>query len=118
MIGMFNFSRNAYVVIDSDLGKSKFEPAKKRIETEWFKHARSRPDELGLWYDQAGEIQTIEDYITHPQSRSLLDRTYSKPKNATDCVGVWGMLSLADFAADLPLRIEDLYNKITAWGDQ
>ncbi len=118
MVKMFSFSRNAYVVIDGDLGKSKFEPAKKRIETEWLKHSKDRPDELGLWYDKKGKIKTIEDYITHPQSRSQIAGSGSKVKKATACVLLWDALSLADFTADLPQRIEDLYYKITAWNDR
>ncbi|MCP4488446.1 MAG: AAA family ATPase [Gammaproteobacteria bacterium] len=118
MVSMFSFSRNAYVVIDGDLGKSPFESAKKRIESEWRKHSKKRSKKLGLWYDPASEIKTIEDYIIDPKSRDLLKRTYSKPENANDCVRIWGTLYLADFKDGLSLRIEDLYKKITAWGDQ
>ena len=116
MVQMFSFSRNAYVVIDGDRGKSHFERAKERITTEWRQLAKCRPDMLGLWYDQTGKVKTIEDYISHQGSRDLLVRK-KKLKNARDCVLLWDALSLADFAEDLPQRIEDLYNKISAWGN-
>jgi AAA domain, putative AbiEii toxin, Type IV TA system len=120
LVSMFSFSRNAYVVTDSDavvkdgiiVDKSNFKKAKGYIKTQFEK--LNNPN-LGMWYKE-GEIaiRTIEDYI--PEGlKSSTDKT--KKLNAQENIKGWNGKKLSEFNHDLENEIKILYDLIQKWNN-
>jgi len=122
LIEMFSFSRNAYVVMDSDAvirpdnkiyDQSNFEAAKQFIKTQIFS-MNEKGYKLGLWFSEGNtELRTIEDYLDH----SSLDIVASGRKKieAQKRVAKWGNKKIGDFDSPLSNEIEMLYKQISKW---
>jgi len=127
LVEMFSFSRNAYVVIDSDAwikkegdditDKSKFEKAKNFIADQ-FESLSEFGFNVGLWYDKRNtEITTIEDHIdTSSIEKVGMRGNKSKVQYAYQIVSTWDSeKKLEEFKGDLKLRVEDIVNHIRLW---
>lgn len=122
LVEMFSFSRNAYVVLDSDTAKSEegkifdksnFSKAKAYIKTQ-FEGKIVEGYKLGLWFAEGDiELRTIEEYLDED---SLKIGSSSKKKVAAqNRVAEWDNKNLNDFHPALKNEIELLYEKISSW---
>lgn len=122
LVAMFSFSRNAFVVIDSDAekqpdgtikDKSNFVAAKKFIKGQ-MDTLQAQGKNLGLWYNEGDiDVRTIEDY---------LDDNYeaikgTKKIRAQRIVESWDerKMKLSDFSNNLVAEIKKLYETIEQW---
>jgi hypothetical protein len=118
LVSMFSFSRNAFVVLDSDAVKksgkiidnSNFQEAKQFIKNQ-FDHLDN--SNLGLWYKKnQTNIRTIENYI--PKKLNISTEPTKKLK-AQNSVSMWEDVKLNDFKYNLKKEIEILYGLIEKW---
>lgn len=130
---MFSFSRNNYVVIDSDATKneygeiediSNFIKAKHYIrdkiiqKIEQSNHNNSAMPQIGIWYKEGKiDIPTIESYLDD-DSENIKGST--KKLRALKIVETWSesQKKLSDFKAGLSDEIELLYNMIAGWNNE
>jgi len=122
LVEMFSFSRNAYIVVDSDavklsdgkiIDKSYFSKAKLFIESQV--HQLNRDGyKLGLWYPEGdAKLRTIEDYL---DADSLSVGTSSTKKIAAQKrVALWEKKTLNDFPEALGREVKKLYEQIRDW---
>lgn len=126
LVKMFSFSRNAYVVIDSDATKtqygeivdqSNFSNAKSYIERQ-IKELNDCGANLGLWYESGNtEIKTIEDYMDEESINSVANYV-PKKQRAQRIVAMYDEnKKLADFKDGLKDQIESLFNAIEKWNE-
>ncbi|SFB74875.1 AAA domain-containing protein, putative AbiEii toxin, Type IV TA system [Flexibacter flexilis DSM 6793] len=128
LVSMFSFSRNAFVITDSDAVKkdngvifdqSKFKEAKDFILSE-FQKLSNLNYSLGLWYKKNNvEIRTLEDYIDEHSIRQFKSQNKSgltKKIYAQFVTNSWNeTISLKNFKHSLIDEIEILYNTILKW---
>jgi len=128
LVSMFSFSRNAYIVIDSDailmdgriVEKSNFKKAKEFIRKQ-FEELKTKGYNLGLWYNKNNTTQTtIEDYIDDETKifiKSKFKRNvWSKKVYAIKVTEYWGGNKLmSDFKPGLNEEISKLYDTIVSW---
>ena len=124
LVAMFSFSRNAFVIIDSDAekqadglvkDKSNFVVAKKFIKGQ-IENLRGKGKNLGLWYkDGDTDIRTLEDYLD-ADSKSVLP-SGTKKIRALRIVEFWEERNkkLSDFPNQLSVEIKVLYEMIEQW---
>ncbi len=124
LVSMFSFSRNAFVVIDSDtikksdgeiVDKSNFFKAKKYIK-EQFESLKETREGLELWYEEGNtEIRTMESYLDD-ESVNFIKPSWTKKIAAQKVTEHWTEdKKLRDFKGDLNDEIEKLYNAILVW---
>lgn len=124
IISMFSFSRNTFVVMDSDaikkdtgiIDQSTFRKAKQYIK-EQFLILKNTGYKLGLWYNEGdAEIRTIEDYLDDETLKNLPDSLRKKVR-AIRAINMWNKkeVKLADFKHNLGVEIKELYNLIDEW---
>lgn len=130
LVEMFSFSRNAFVVIDSDaveregviVDQSTFSAAKVFIQ-EQFESLRQKEYKLGLWFeDGQTEVRTLENYL---DSESLVEhglqseKSISKKRYAQAVVESWSnQKSLSEFPNNLAAQIENLSKVILSWNER
>ncbi|MFK7818770.1 MAG: hypothetical protein AB8G99_08620 [Planctomycetaceae bacterium] len=125
LIDMFSFSRNAYVIIDSDallrndtiVDNSNFQEAKRLINQQ-FVSLNAQGFKVGLWYDEGNTARySIESYLDEDTLREVGERkSESKVRYAQKIVDSWGPeKKLSDFKSDLKPRINDLVGCIRSW---
>lgn len=129
LVSMFSFSRNNYVVIDSDAkvvdGEvkegSNFGPAKVYIRNKIVEKINQSNQsngpipQIGLWYKEGNaDIPTIESYLDAESARITGG---TKKVRASKIVDKWNdsQKKLSDFKSGLREEIEKLYNMIAAW---
>lgn len=129
LVSMFSFSRNNYVVIDSDAkteyGKvediSNFKEAKHYIRNkimekiEQSNQSNSLLPQIGLWYKEGNTaIPTIESYLDDDSAKI---NASTKKLRALKIVITWNdsQKKLADFKPGLSEEIKTLYNMIASW---
>ncbi len=121
---MFSFSRNAYMVINSDaihnkediiVDQSNFTNAKTHIQSE-FEALNEQGYKIGLWYDEGNEnLRTTEDYLDS-DSLAINPSGLSKRKLAQRRVNAWGEdKKINQFNLGLFVEIKKLYDLIRAW---
>lgn len=124
IVKMFSFSRNAYVVIDSDATKtqsgeivdqSNFSKAKTYIKCQ-IKVLNDCGANLGLWYESGNtEVKTIEDYLDEKSINSVA-KSIPKKQRAQRIVAMYDEnKKLADFKDGLKAQTESLFNAIERW---
>lgn len=124
IVTMFSFSRNAYVVIDSDscqneddsiVDKSKFSDAKNYIKNELEK-LKGQNNNVGIWFPEGDTtFRTIEDYLDE-DSLASVPSSGSKRKKAQMIVNSWRYeKSLTSFCVELQDEIKKLYDCINKW---
>lgn len=125
LVEMFSFSRNAYVVIDSDAvikdgkiyDKSNFEAAKLFIENE-VQELEKNGYLVGLWFQKGDDtVTTIEGYI---DSDTLDSKKASETKKlfAQRVTKQWdNNFRLSNFPHDLEERIKNLVEMIVKWNE-
>ena len=121
LVSMFSFSRNAYVLADSDavfsddgsvVDKSNFFAAKKFIQSE-INRLNSQGYKLGMWYaENDTELRTIEDYLDEDSLGIAISST--KKIAAQKRVATWTEKKLNDFPAPLSTEIAKLEH-ICTW---
>ncbi|MEO6229762.1 MAG: AAA family ATPase [Ferruginibacter sp.] len=122
LISMFSFSRNAFIIIDSDafedngeiIDVSTFKKAKKIIKRQ-FKEKNKQGYNLGLWYNEGDTfINTIEKYLPHTPPK-----TGSKLSYAKRITKEWTKYShpLSSFKGNLEKEIQNLYRCIEKWNE-
>ena len=121
LVAMFSFSRNSYVIIDSDaiakndgvVDQSTFSTAKTYIADQF--NQLTGNQNIGLWFDEGNTaIKTIEDYLDESSLESAPSGT--KTHRAKTIVERWtDDKKLSDFRGDLGFRIQALYNAIALW---
>ncbi|MGB3309555.1 MAG: AAA family ATPase [Nodosilinea sp.] len=131
LVSMLSFSRNAFVVIDSDavkkrvkghdkiVDKSKFSSAKRYIKSQFEELSRHGLN-LGLWYKAGNvEIRTLEEYLDKNTIESFGTQDQSKKTKklyAQMVAQSWNETkSLDDFPHGLKKEIENLYQSIMKW---
>lgn len=127
LVSMFSFSRNAFVITDSDAimkdnglidDKSKFKKAKEFIANEFEKLSELNYS-LGLWYKKNNiEIRTLEDYLddkTLENFGTQSDSKLTKKIYAQKVTQSWHDRTLADFKFSLNNEIKILYDTIADW---
>lgn len=128
LIEMFSFSRNAFVVIDSDAVKtedrriydrSKFASAKNVISQQ-FERLKGAGYNLGLWFEDGNtKFDTIESYLDEATIRkNQKHKNKSKKIYAQFVTESWGEAKqLSDFSQDLREKIKELGSVIFSWQD-
>ena len=124
LVEMFSFSRNAYVVIDSDaveregvlIDNSCFRNAKQFIKRQ-FDDLIRKGFALGIWYNEFDpDVYSIEDHLDDETLTSIGKRKGSKVVYARRVVRTWGDDKLLrEFKADLTPRIADMVECIREW---
>lgn len=124
LVEMFSFSRNAYVVLDSDaflneetgavVDRSNFREAKRLVANQLLEAGGN----TGVWFDEGNtEIATIEDYLD-VASRAASGLSGGKKLRALKAVDSWDENKLlAHFEHDLERRVGDLVEAIVTWSD-
>ncbi len=123
LIEMFSFSRNAYVVTDSDavikddgtiVDNSNFFVAKQFIHNE-IQRLNDQGYKLGMWYvENNTELRTIEDYLDDA-SQVLAPPSLSKKVRA-QIANAWNdEKKLEVFPLELSSEIEKLFQSIKSW---
>lgn len=122
LVSMFSFSRNAYVIIDSDAKKyndivyddSNFSKAKVFI-SEQLECLREDGYNVGTWYDPLNTNEnTIEEYLDD-ESRKI-SPSLTKKIAAIKRTEKWGSEKrLSDFPDKLKPEIAGLFNMIEVW---
>ncbi len=121
LVEMFSFSRNAFVIIDSDaiekdgvvVDNSSFAAAK-AFMSEQFNDLNGYGYKIGMWFDEGDtEFKTIEDYrlITDP----IRPEWRSKTVHAHKVVGAWEGRTFSEFPLQLQDRIRNLVDVIDSW---
>jgi hypothetical protein len=123
LVSMFSFSRNAYVVIDSDavktadgeiVDKSNFKNAKIYIKSQ-FNKLLVDSAKLGLWYKEGDtDIRTMEDYLDE-DSLELIKKSWTKKVTAQKLTESWKSKKLSNFPNNLENEIASLYKIIKSW---
>lgn len=125
LVSMFSFSKNAFVIIDSDAIKNKegiivdnsnFTAAKSYIKNQ-FEELNCKGFKLGIWYDEGiTETATIEDYLDVDSKKSA-PASATKKNRARLIVDSWPkektLYEIND--KDLISRIEELFEVINSW---
>lgn len=125
LISMFSFSRNAFIVIDSDsvlnidgeiIDKSKFSNAKKYIKKQ-VDLLKSQNQNLGLWFKEGDTvIRTIESYLDDISLKLKSENNWTKKICAQKITESWGTTKkLSVFKQNLDLEIKELFDIITEW---
>ncbi|MEM6253722.1 MAG: AAA family ATPase [Cyanobacteria bacterium P01_D01_bin.156] len=131
IVSMLSFSRNAFVVIDSDavkknikgqdkiVDKSKFSAAKKYIKNQFTELSRYGLN-LGIWYKAGNtKIKTLEEYLDKDTIENFGTQELSKKTKkiyAQMVTQSWDETkSLDDFPNNLKREIESLYQMIMTW---
>jgi energy-coupling factor transporter ATP-binding protein EcfA2 len=124
LVKMFSFSRNAFVVIDSDaairggeiVDISTFSKAKKFINDQ-LSILIDDGYKLGIWFDHGNiSASTIEDYLDATTIELHPRRSLSKNVYAQKIVETWGNgKRLSDFPHNLECRIAKLVEVIASW---
>lgn len=124
LFSMLSVSRNAYVIIDSDVivdndgstkDQSNFEKAKKHIEAE--QKALSKQEyNMGIWYAKGNtERRTLENYLDLA-SAEISNKSDSKVVAAAKVVVAWNASKkLIEFGSELKSEICKLYTAIESW---
>ncbi len=126
LVSMFSFSRNTFVVIDSDavqnsdgnvIDKSKFYNAKTYIKEE-FEVLKKAREGLGLWYEEGNtDIRTMESYLDL-DSTNFIKKGWTKKIAAQKVTKNWSVnKKLSDFRGGLGCEIRKLYNSISYWNN-
>ncbi len=125
LVEMFSFSRNAYVVMDSDAVKddkgetfdiSTFADAKRFVKAQ-IEKLNSERHLLGLWFAEGDfELRTIEDYLDEKSIEAVPKsiRENQKKLAAERRVAHWCEKSLQDFPAVVP-EINKMFDCIKSW---
>lgn len=124
LVEIFSFSRNAYVLIDSDAvkkadgsvyDKSNFTAAKKFVR-EQFDVLRSERRNLGLWYEaEDTDVTTIEDYLDDV-SKEVAKKAPTKKIGAQKAVSSWNNDTKLDgFPGGLTQKVTSLFDAIEIW---
>ncbi|PSW06081.1 AAA family ATPase [Photobacterium lipolyticum] len=127
LVSIFSFSRNAYLITDSDaikkenviIDQSKFSAAKDFFANE-FDALLEDGYKLGLWYKRHDtEVRTLEDYL---DSRSLEENgslsSTTKKLYALKVTNSWDEeRKLNDFKNNLNNEIHDLDAMIRSWNE-
>jgi hypothetical protein len=127
LVSIFSFSKNAFVVIDSDavktakkgiIDKSTFVSAKKFIK-EQFELLSANNRNLGLWYNEGNtDIRTIESYLDDESDKLIKSKSWTKKIAAQKVTEGWGKnKKLSGFKNGLGLEIKSLYEKIQKWNE-
>lgn len=121
LVDMFSFSRNAFVVMDSDAVKSddglikdrsNYSAAKKYIKNQ-IEKLNIQGYKLGLWFaENDTKLRTIEEYLDEDSKN--IARSGSKRVAAEKRVASWSGRHIDDFPEILP-EIKMLYEKILSW---
>lgn len=125
IIEMFSFSRNAYIVIDSDAeeinsivtDRSNFKKAKDFIEAEVY-DLKSKGMNVGIWYDKGNvSARTLEDYIDQCTIEKVGSRgSFTKKIYAQKVANNWDIYRpLSNFPNGLKRKISDLVDVIQTW---
>ncbi len=139
IIDMFSFSRNSYVITDSDAktehgeitDASTFEKAKEYIENK-INELINAGLNLGIWYEKGNtKIRTIEHYIpdsidngmSKKKNEKLLSSggkgSKNKVENARRRIAYWNTknptLKLSEFNGGLEKQIKTLYDAVRIW---
>ena len=125
IINMLSFSRNSYVVIDSDAKESKngkikdisnFENAKNYINNQLHKLASKDGLKLGIWYHKdCTKAKTMENYLDE-ESLKYIKKSWSKKKVALELTKKWKKKTkLNEFPNNLETEIKKLYKCIESW---
>ena len=126
LVEMFSFSRNAFVVIDSDAvrkkdgtlyDKSNFREAKGVISKQ-IQEKKSEGYRLGIWFEDGNtDVKTIEDYLDR-DSIAMNKKHESKTKKiyAQKVTESWrAEKKLSDFGDGLEARVGELISVIQSW---
>lgn len=129
LIEMFSFSRNAFVIIDSDaverdgvvVDQSNFSAAKAFIKLQ-FELLQTQGFKLGLWFEYGNtEKRTLEDYLDSESVKkhgSQSESGKSKKRYAQAVVQDWtDQKVLSDFPNELSRQIENLAKTIRSWNE-
>ena len=123
LVEMFSFSRNAYVVLDSDavksadsnvIDKSNFAKAKEFIKIQ-FNQLSSQGFHLGLWYPEGDiKLTTIEDYLDNQSLQ--IGKSVTKKVAAERRTQNWAdtKKKLSDFP-EAKVEVEKLHSMILGW---
>lgn len=123
LVEMFSFSRNAYVVMDSDavksaddkvVDRSNFSKAKKFIQ-EQFEQLSSSDCSLGLWYPEGDiKLKTIEEYLD--TDSLLIAKSATKKIAAEKRTQSWanGAKKMSDFP-EAKIEVTKLHSTILGW---
>ena len=125
LVSIFSFSKNAFVVIDSDavekedkgiVDKSKFANAKAFIK-EQFELLSNKNRSLGLWFKEGNtDIRTMESYLDDESNNLIKENRWTKKIAAQKVTSGWSAeKKLSDFKNNLQSEIEELYKKIEEW---
>jgi len=126
LVSMFSFSRNAFVVIDSDaivkgdkgvFDQSKFKNAKEFIKTQFNELSKDSSNALGIWYKEGNtSIRTLEDYLDNKSKKMIKENSWTKKIAAQKVTESWEEeKKLDDFPNDLNKEIKILYNVVSKW---
>lgn len=125
LVDMFSFSRNAFVVIDSDcliedgvpVDKSSFETAKKSIY-EGLMNLKDEGYKVGLWYEKDNpDVPSIESYLDEATIKACGKPKKPKVRYAQKVVKKWEKTDkkFSDFNSSLESRIKELVECIDSW---
>ena len=127
LVEMFSFSRNAFIVIDSDAVKtadgtvadqSSFRRAKQFVKEQATSLNEEKGCSVGLWYAEGNtSIRTIEDYLDQ-QSVDMVTASQAKnqkKRSAQIRVDSWGGKALSDFPNGLEAEVTKLFDSIVSW---
>lgn len=125
LVSLFSFSRNAYLITDSDAVKesgitkdnSNFGNAKEFIAKQ-FEEFNQKGSNLGIWYNKHDlKARTIEDYIDkYSKSCNGSVNRPSKKLYAEKVTKSWtDRKKLKSFKYNLEQEIENLYKTISSW---
>lgn len=131
LVSMFSFSRNAFVITDSDavlkengsiVDQSKFKKAKDYILQE-FEKLTEQNYSLGLWYKKNNiDIRTLENYLdqeTIENFNEQKDSSLTKKIYAQKVTSSWDNKTklLSEFNYSLSDEIKILYETIIKWNE-
>lgn len=122
IVEMFSFSRNAYVVMDSDAvtnpdngdlyDQSTFWKAKQFIKEQ---SETSQHGNVGLWYAENNtEFRTIESYLDEV-SLMAVSKSLTKKLAAQQRVNDWTEKRLEEFPYELGQEIAKIYAAVSSW---
>ena len=130
LVEMLSFSRNAFVVVDSDAieqdgmirDQSKFAGAKTFIKS-GIMELQQKGYAVGMWFEELNPlIRTLEDYLdeaTLEEFGTQADSAKSKKAYAQVVTASWqeNGRSLGDFPHNLEARIDELVSYIRQWNE-
>lgn len=125
LVSMFSFSRNAFVMIDSDavlnedkgiIDKSKFKNAKAYIKKEFVSLSNFNRG-LGLWYKEGDiSVRTMESYLDVDSIKLIESNSWTKKIASQKVTESWGSSKkLEDFPNNLLNEIRILSQTIEEW---